>query len=92
MNGLFRKQKTAAFSQKAKNCLLDVCWIVEDTSKANASDVASQISSLRDETGQKCCPRLIGLILQPVIYPNKNWFIEEVPFCKYERGRRDRCR
>ena len=51
---LWKTQKAAAFSQKAKNYLLDVCWTGEETSKATASNVASQISSLRDDTGQKC--------------------------------------
>ena len=57
---LLETQKAAAFSQKAKNYLLDVCWTGEETSKATASNVASQISSLRDDTGQKCCLRLTG--------------------------------
>ena len=35
LDGLFGKhKKTAAFSQKAKNYLLDVCWTGEETSKA----------------------------------------------------------
>ena len=54
MDGLFGKQKAAAFSQKANNYLLDVCWTGEEASEATASNVASQISSLRDDTGQKC--------------------------------------
>ena len=33
-----------SFSQKAENYLLDVCWTREETSKATASDVISQIS------------------------------------------------
>ena len=53
---LWKTQKTATFSQKAKNYLLDVCWTGEETSKATASDVTSQISSLREDTSQKCCP------------------------------------
>ena len=57
---LWKTQKTATFSQKAKNYLLDVCWTGEETSKATASNVASQISSLRDDTGQKCCLGLTG--------------------------------
>ena len=43
---LWKTQKTATFSQKAKNYLLDVCWTVEETCKATASNVTSQISSL----------------------------------------------
>ena len=57
---LWKTQKAAAFSQKAKKYLLDVWWTGEETSKATASNVASQISSLRDDTGQKCCLRLTG--------------------------------
>ena len=57
---LWKTQKTATFSQKAKNYLLDVCWTGEETSKATASNVTSQISSLRDDTSQKCCLRLTG--------------------------------
>ena len=41
---LWKTQKTATFSQKAENYLLDVCWEREETSKATASDVISQIS------------------------------------------------
>ncbi|RMX40476.1 hypothetical protein pdam_00018829 [Pocillopora damicornis] len=52
---LWKTQKTATFSQKAKNYLLDVCWTWEETSQATASNVTSQISSLRDDTCQKCC-------------------------------------
>ena len=33
-----------SFSQKAENYLLDVCWTREETSKATASNVISQIS------------------------------------------------
>ena len=51
---LWKTQKTATFSQKAENYLLDVCWTREETSKATASNVTSQISSLRDDTSQKC--------------------------------------
>ena len=57
---LWKTQKAAAFSQKAKKYLLDVWWTGEETSKATASNVASQISSLRDDIGQKCCLRLTG--------------------------------
>ena len=57
---LWKTQKAAVFSQKAKNYLLDVCWAGEETSKATASNVASQISVLRDDTGQKRCQRLTG--------------------------------
>ena len=42
--GSLESTKAAAFYQKAKNCLLDTCWIAEETSVANASNVASQIS------------------------------------------------
>ena len=41
---LWKTQKTATFSQKAENYLLDVCWAREETSKATASNVISQIS------------------------------------------------
>ena len=57
---LWKTQKTATSSQKAENYLLDVCWTREETSKATASNVISQISSLRDDTSQKCCLRLTG--------------------------------
>ena len=49
--GSLESTKAAAFYQKAKNCLLDTSWIAEETSMANASNVASQISSLGDENG-----------------------------------------
>ena len=86
---LWKTQKTATFSQKAENYLLDVCWTREETSKATASNVTSQISSLRDDTSQKCCLRPVDRaanrsILQAVICRNKNWFTNEVPLCKYE--------
>ena len=42
--GSLETTKTATFSQKAENYLLDVCWTREETSKATASDVISQIS------------------------------------------------
>ena len=48
-----KHKKTATFSQKAKNDLLDVCWTGEKISKATVSNVTSQISSLRDDTNQK---------------------------------------
>ena len=57
---LWKTQKAATFSQKAENYLLDVCWTREETSKATASNVISQISRLRDDTSQKCCLRLTG--------------------------------
>ena len=41
---LWKTQKTATFSQKAGNYLLDVCWAREETSEATASNVISQIS------------------------------------------------
>ena len=50
-----KHKKTATFSQKAKNDLLDVCWTGEKFSEATVSNVTSQISSLRDDTNQKCC-------------------------------------
>ena len=59
---LWKTQKTATFSQKAENYLLDVCWTREETSKATASNVISQISRLRDDTSQKCC--LTDLLIQ----------------------------
>ncbi|CAH3166375.1 unnamed protein product, partial [Pocillopora meandrina] len=34
--------------------------VLEETSKATSSNVTSQISSLRDDTSQKCCLRLTG--------------------------------
>ena len=37
---LWKTQKAAAFSQKAKNYLLDVCWTGEETGKATSSNVA----------------------------------------------------
>ena len=40
---LCKTQKTATF-QKAENYLLDVCWTREETNKATASNVISQIS------------------------------------------------
>ena len=57
---LWKTQKTATFSQKAKNYLLDVCWTGEETSKVTTSNVTSQISSLSDDTNQKCCLRPTG--------------------------------
>ena len=36
---LWKTQKTATFSQKAKIYLLDVCWTGEETCKATASNV-----------------------------------------------------
>ena len=53
-SGLRRAQKPVAFSERAKNYLVDVFWTEEETGKkANASEVASRIKSLRDDTGQK---------------------------------------
>ena len=46
---LWKTQKAAAFSQKAKNYLLDVSWTKEESSKATASNATSQISRLRDD-------------------------------------------
>ena len=46
--------KSVAFSEKAKNFLVEVFWTGEETGKkANASEVASRMRSLRDDTGQK---------------------------------------
>ena len=42
--GSLENPKSATFSQKAENYLLDVCWAREETSKATASNVISQIS------------------------------------------------
>ena len=52
---LRKTRKSVAFSEKAKNYLVDLFWIGEETGKkANASDVASKMKSLRDEaTGKK---------------------------------------
>ena len=55
---LWKTQRATAFSQKAKIYLLDVCWAGEETIKTTASNVTPQISSLRDDTGQKCYLRL----------------------------------
>ena len=79
---LWKTQKTATFSQKAENYLLDVCWTREETSKATASNVTSQISSLRDDLPVDTAAN--RSILQPLICRNKNWFIDEAPLCKYE--------
>ena len=46
--------KSVVFSEKAKNFLVEVFWTGEETGKkANASEVASKMKSLRDDTGQK---------------------------------------
>ena len=51
---LRRARKSVGFSEKAKNFLVDVFWTGEETGKkANASEVASRMKSLRDDTGQK---------------------------------------
>ena len=51
---LRRARKSVAFSEKAKNFLVDVFWTGEETGKKpNASEVASRMKSLRDDTGQK---------------------------------------
>ena len=51
---LQKMRKVVAFYQKAKNYLVDVFWTGEETvKKATALDVASQMKSLRDDTGQK---------------------------------------
>ena len=56
----WKSQKAAVFSQKAKNYFLVMCWTGEETTKAITSNVASKISSLRYDTGEKCCSRLTG--------------------------------
>ncbi|CAH3169381.1 unnamed protein product, partial [Pocillopora meandrina] len=43
---LWKTQKTATFSQKAENYLLDVCWAREETSKATASNRRHQSEML----------------------------------------------
>ena len=49
-----RALKSVAFSEKAKSYLVDVFWTGEETdNKANASEVASGMKSLRVDTGQK---------------------------------------
>ena len=53
---LWKTQKTATFSQKGKNYLLDVCWTVEETcmnddEEADADDLASEVET--DRTRQK---------------------------------------
>ena len=51
---LRKTRKVVAFSQKANNYLVNVIWTGEETvKKAIASDVASRMKSLRDDTGQK---------------------------------------
>ena len=51
---LRRTRKSVAFSEKAKSYLVDVFWVGEETGKkATASDVASRMKTLRDESGQK---------------------------------------
>ena len=56
--GSLENTKSNRLSQKAKNYPLDMCWTEEETGKATASNVASQISSLRDDTDQKFCLKL----------------------------------
>ena len=41
----WKTQKAGAFSQKAKNYLLEVCWTGEETREATAFNVAFQINS-----------------------------------------------
>lgn len=51
---LRKSRKSVGFSEKAKSYLVDVFWTGEETGKkANASDVASRMKSLRNETGEK---------------------------------------
>ena len=53
-----KRRKLVAFSQKAKNHLVDVFWTGEEIrKKATASDVASQMKNLNDDTGQKMISR-----------------------------------
>ena len=50
---LQKARKSVAFSEKAKNYLVDVFWTGDETGKkANNSEVASRMKSLRDDTGQ----------------------------------------
>ena len=58
--GLLEDTLSSCPFSEAKNYLSDVCWTGVETSKATAYNVASQIKSLKDDTGQKCCLRLTG--------------------------------
>jgi len=56
-----------AFSEKAKSYLLDMFWMGEETGKkATASDVAFQMNTLRDETGQKMFIKIDWLTEQQI--------------------------
>ena len=94
----WKTQNTATFFSESKELSLRRMLEREETIKATASNVTSQISSFRDDTSQKCClldspvdREANRSILQPVIYRYKNWFIDAVSLCKYEWGRRGRC-
>ena len=88
---LWKTQKSAVFSQKAKNYLLDVCWAGEETSKAIASNVAFQLSGLRDDTGPETLSTIDWLIEQQIaryfsrLYDvTKIGLLTKFPLCKYE--------
>ena len=78
--------------EKAKNYLLDVCWTGEETNKVTASNVTSQISSLRDASARNVVydwpvDRAANRsILQPVICRNKNLFIDGVNMNEDKEG------
>ena len=64
---LRRTRKSVAFLEKAKSYLLDMFWMGGETGKkATASDVAFQMKSLRDETGQKMLTKIDWLTEQEV--------------------------
>ena len=64
---LRRTRKSVAFSEKAKSYLLDMFWMGEETvKKATAFDVAFQMKSLRDETGQKMLTKIDWLTEQEI--------------------------
>ena len=89
MGPLKKIQKAYAFFSESK--LRSIFQTCAGQERKLVRRAASQIWSLRDDTGQKCC---IGqtssdraadrLILQPNICLDKSWFIEEVFLCKYE--------
>jgi len=64
---LRRTRKSVAFPEKAKNYLLNMFWMGEETGKkATASDVACKMKSLRDETGQKMFTKFDWLTEQQI--------------------------
>ena len=64
---LRRTRKSVAFLEKAKSYLLDMFWMGEETGKkVTASDVAFQMKSLRDETGQKMFTKIDWLTEQQI--------------------------